>query len=145
MRPEIPAAQLDDNEAMLDDAAFAADAAAVVEEMLVGEEPRVDRRSRPRLKYRTVAKLQPGGADDENITLYTRDADPKGSGFVSNTPLAEDQEAMLNVPGPDGQPRRIACRVKRSRPIADGWFEGCVEFAGEQPVFCETRIWPQRR
>jgi hypothetical protein len=105
----------------------------------------VDRRHAPRLKYQVVATLEPvspNGPDD--VQVVTRDASAKGSGFVSNAPLPEGSRAVLHLPGPDadGEPQRIECRVRRSREIGNGLFEGSVEFLGAQPQFSETRIRP---
>ena len=109
---------------------------------------RAERRQSPRLKYQVVATLEPvaaGGPDD--VCVVTRDADAKGAGFVASGELPEGSRAVLHLPAPDGvsEPHRIECRVRRSREVANGLFEGSVEFFGEQPQFSETRIRPMPR
>lgn len=104
-----------------------------------------ERRQAPRRKYHVVATLEPvapNGPDD--VQVVTRDASPKGSGFVASAPLAEGSRAVLHLPSPDGdgEAQRIECRVRRSREIGNGLFEGSVEFLGAQPQFSETRIRP---
>ena len=112
--------------------------------------PKLERRRAPRVRYQVVATLEvdgeertrPGGLLPENRTdLHTRDLDANNSGFVSPHQLTPGESAILNLPTPTGETRRIECRVRRSRPVAEGLFEGCVEFTGgEQPVFSDRRI-----
>lgn len=107
--------------------------------------PEADRRSAPRSNYRVVGTLETVGTGDahRDVRVLTRDADPAGTGFVAEgDELGEGQRAVLHVPGPDGRTRRIECRVRRSNAMASapGWFEGSVEFIGEQPVFSDKRI-----
>ncbi len=105
--------------------------------------PQVERRQAPRLKYQVVATLEPvatGGPED--VQVVTRDADPRGTGYVSLGPLPEGTRAVLHLPDPNdgGRTQRIECRVRRSREVGNGLFEGSVEFVGEQPQFSDTRI-----
>ena len=108
-----------------------------------------ERRQVPRLKYQVVATLEPVAVGPEEVRVVTRDADPRGTGFVSSGPMAEGSRAVLHLPAPDGdgtaEPQRIECRVRRSREIGNGLFEGSVEFLGEQPRFSDTRIKPTLR
>jgi hypothetical protein len=106
---------------------------------------RAERRQTPRLKYQVVATLEPvstNGPDD--VSVVTRDANATGAGFLSSGDLPEGSRAVLHLPAPDGQgePQRIECRVRRSREVANGLFEGSVEFYGDQPQFSDTRIRP---
>lgn len=107
--------------------------------------PAVERRSAPRSNYRVVGTLETvgtGGAH-RDVRVMTRDADPAGTGFVAEgVTVPEGRRAVLHVPGPDGQTRRIECHVRRSNALSGnpGWFEGHVEFTGEQPVFSDKRI-----
>ena len=105
---------------------------------------RIDRRQTPRLKYQVVATLEPVSAAPDDVCVVTRDADQKGAGFLSSSDLPEGSRGVLHLPAPDGQgePQRIECRVRRSREVANGLFEGSVEFVGEQPQFSDTRIRP---
>ncbi len=96
-----------------------------------------DRRARPRMRYRVEATLELEG---EDLELETRDVDSQGSGFISTRRLPEARKAVLHLPTPDGGTKRIECQVRRSKPLAKGWFEGSVEFASEVPLFSERRI-----
>ncbi len=103
--------------------------------------PVPDRRQEPRQAYQVSATLEPvsnGVAND--VQVVTRDADPRGTGYVSTGEMPEGARAVLHLPTPDGRTRRIECRVRRSREIGNGLFEGSVEFFGEQPQFSDTRI-----
>jgi hypothetical protein len=103
---------------------------------------KVERRQVPRVKYQVEATLEPVAENAQDVNVFTRDADPKGTGFVSSKPMPEGSRAVLHLPPKDGQtePQRIECRVRRSREIANGLFEGSVEFLGNQPQFSDTRI-----
>ena len=103
----------------------------------------VDRRQAPRLEYKAHAKIEsvaPDGPSD--VHVFTRDADPRGTGYVSLGQLPEGSRAVLHLPDPNppGATQRIECRVRRSREVGNGLFEGSVEFVGDQPQFSETRI-----
>jgi hypothetical protein len=106
--------------------------------------PAVERRQAPRVKYQVVATLEPVAVGPADVRVVTRDADPRGTGFVSTKPMPEGSRAVLHLPAPDGdanaEPQRIECRVRRSREMGNGLFEGSVEFLGEQPRFSDTRI-----
>ncbi len=105
---------------------------------------KVERRQAKRLKYQVVATLEPVASGPEDVRVVTRDADAHGTGFVSSSPLPEGSRAVLHLPAPDGgdEPQRIECRVRRSRELGNGLFEGSVEFFGEQPQFSDVRIQP---
>ncbi len=101
----------------------------------------VERRKAPRLKYQVVATLEPVAIGPDDVRVVTRDADANGTGFVSSAPMAEGSRAVLHLPSPDGEEtQRIECRVRRSRELGNGLFEGSVEFLGDQPRFSDTRI-----
>ena len=105
----------------------------------------VERRQAPRLKYQVVATLEPVTTNSpEGVHVVTRDADPNGTGFLATGELREGSRAVLHLPGPggEGDVQRIECRVRRSRELGNGLFEGSVEFLGQQPRFSDTRIRP---
>ena len=103
--------------------------------------PAVERRQAPRQTYQVPATLEPVAFGKvEDVRVVTRDADARGTGFVSTGQLPEGTRAVLHLPAPDGKTQRIECRVRRSREIGNGLFEGSVEFLGDQPQFSETRI-----
>ena len=111
-----------------------------------------ERRKAPRVKYQVVATLEldgdrPAGAQPgpqpAACDLHTRDLDERGAGFMSPHGLTPGQPAVLNLPSPDGTVNRVTCRVSRARPVAEGWFEGYVEFEGGQATkspFSDERI-----
>lgn len=103
--------------------------------------PAVERRHAARQVYSVPATLEPVAFGKiEDVRVVTRDADARGTGFVSTGQLPEGTRAVLHLPAPDGKTQRIECRVRRSREIGNGLFEGSVEFLGDQPQFSETRI-----
>jgi hypothetical protein len=127
----------------LKDAAGVADDVSALNEAVAAP----DRRQAPRLDYQVVATLEPIAVGPDDVRVVTRDADSRGTGFVASGPLAEGSRAVLHLPSPeaDGETQRIECRVRRSRDLGNGMFEGSVEFLGEQPQFSEIRIRPTVR
>ena len=126
-----------DGVTVLDQALRAAASAAPAQ----GPTPAHERRQAPRQTYQVPATLEPVAFGKvEDVRVVTRDADARGTGFVSTGQLPEGTRAVLHLPAPDGKTQRIECRVRRSREIGNGLFEGSVEFLGDQPQFSETRI-----
>ena len=104
--------------------------------------PATDRREAPRRPYQVSATLEPVSlaGTPADVRVVTRDADPRGTGYVATGGLREGARAVMHLPTPDGRTQRIECRIRRSREIGNGLFEGSVEFIGVQPQFSETRI-----
>jgi hypothetical protein len=131
-----------------DDALCYSDPAAAQAPALPAPEPLTERRQTPRMTFKAAGTIEPvatGAAGD--VHVVTRDADPRGTGFVAAGPLPEGTRAVLHLPAPTedgtastGRTQRIECRVRRSRELGNGLFEGSVEFVGEQPQFSDTRI-----
>ena len=97
-----------------------------------------NRRRRPRRKgYRVKAKLRlfsdPPAASP--WIIYTRDADPRGLGFISPHRLPLGYGGMLEIPGPDATLLSVNCTLYRCREAVPGWYEGAVYFHREQPDF----------
>src|SRR5687767_12117077 len=62
----------------------------------------VERRQAPRLKYEVAATLEPVAPDGSpDVRVVTRDADTRGTGFVSSSALPEGSRAVLHLPDPD--------------------------------------------
>lgn len=109
---------------------------------------RPDRRKEPRYRYQVRARLELVGEDGRPVesaashTVHTRDLSSRGTGFVTSSEVAGDARGVLHLPPADGtsEPRRVACRVRRTREAGNGWFEGVVEFETPTPVFSSTRI-----
>ncbi|HEV7298924.1 MAG TPA: PilZ domain-containing protein [Tepidisphaeraceae bacterium] len=99
-----------------------------------------ERRRMPRAKYEVAATLVGTGVDGQEFTLYTRDVNAGGSGFVSPTDLQDIEAATIRIPAPDGGVRHVRCHVRRTREIGEGWVEGYVEFEEPTSVFSTKRI-----
>lgn len=102
-----------------------------------GPDPRslIDRRHLPRVPYAATAALAPADATGavRPPAIRTRDLNPLGLGFVSRQDLSVLGEAELHLPGVAGRVVRVACRVRRSRELGNGWYDGLVEFVTPQP------------
>jgi hypothetical protein len=97
--------------------------------------PRIDRRHTPRSAYQTTAWLAP--ADDTGAIrrpiIRTRDLSLRALGFRTRQDVSALGEAILRLPAATGRYIAIACRVRRSKEIGDGWFDCLVEFLKPEP------------
>jgi hypothetical protein len=97
--------------------------------------PRIDRRHVPRTSYQITAWLAP--ADDTGAIrrpiIRTRDVSPRALGFRARQDVSALGYAILRLPATTGRYIAVACRVRRSLEIGDGWFDGLVEFLQPQP------------
>ena len=103
-----------------------------------GPDPRplVDRRHLPRVTFAARATLAP--ADDTGAVrppaIRTRDLNPLGLGFTARQDLSVLGDAVLQLPAANGRLVCVACRVRRSRELGNGWYDGLVEFVVPQPL-----------
>jgi hypothetical protein len=117
-------------------------AAEQLARMFIEHPPRIERRHVSRARYQTRAWVQPydeTGAIRSPV-IFTRDLDPHGLGFIARQDLAVLGRAVLHLPACNGATVRVRCRIRRSRDIAKGWFEGVVQFDHEQLRFAVPRI-----
>jgi hypothetical protein len=96
--------------------------------------PGAERRALPRWPYRTRADLHlfsdaPGTPP---WLLYTRDASPRGLGFITPHQLSLGHGGWVEIPDHDGQRRAIHCTLFRCREAVQGWYEGALHFHREQ-------------
>ncbi len=111
--------------------------AVVPDEAMDGPDPRplIDRRHVPRVAFAARAALAP--ADDGGAVrppaIRTRDLSPVGLGFLARQDLSVLGEAVLRLPGVAGREVCLACRVRRSRELGNGWYDGLAEFVTPQP------------
>ena len=97
-----------------------------------------DRRALKRHKYRVEGwlRLFTDGPGDAARTLYTRDVNARGLGFITAHRLPLGYGGLVQLPRPDGSGGTITvhCTILRCREAAPGWFEGSVYFNREQPT-----------
>jgi hypothetical protein len=97
--------------------------------------PRIDRRHVPRTSYQTTAWLAP--ADETGAVrrpiIRTRDLNPRAMGFVTRQDVSALSEAILRLPTASSRCIAVACRVRRSLEIGNGWFDCLIEFLQPQP------------
>jgi hypothetical protein len=106
------------------------------DEPMEGPEPvKIDRRHLPRISYRTTAWLSP--ADDTGAVrrpiIRTRDLNPRCMGFLTRQDISALGEAILRLPTATSRGLAIACKVRRSLELGNGWFDCLVEFLQPQP------------
>jgi hypothetical protein len=93
-----------------------------------------DNRKRDRRELRCGATIKLF-SDGSMRTLFTRDVDTRGLGFVLKDRLPLGHGGTVELPAPDGNVLRINCTVLRCRRVADGWYEGAIYFNREQFIF----------
>jgi hypothetical protein len=102
-----------------------------------GQHTKDERREHPRSRYRTKGKLRlfsdPPRSDP--WTVYTRDVNARGMGFITPHRLPLGYGGQIDLPHPDGGVMTIHCTLLRCRVAAPGWFEGAVYFNRQQPEF----------
>jgi hypothetical protein len=102
-----------------------------------GEYPGPQRRGAGRARYRVAAslKLFSDTPQAPPWTLYVRDVNAKGSGFVTRHRLPLGYGGILTIADPSGRTARIDCTLLRCREAAAGWFEGSMYFNRDQTAF----------
>ena len=107
-----------------------------------------ERREVERAPYRAeaVLRLFSDQPDTPPWSLYTRNANQRGLGFITSHRLPLGYGGILEVYTPTGRLRKIHCTLVRCRQAAPGWYEGCLHFIREQPEFatpeeCEGCGW----
>jgi hypothetical protein len=113
--------------------------AAIVMTALEAAGGRVNRRLLARTLYRTTASLSlfADAPDAEARTLYIRDANERGMGFVTRARLPLGYGGVLRLPSPNeaSQILNISCTIYRCRLAAPGWYEGALHFNRDQHDF----------
>jgi hypothetical protein len=103
---------------------------------LEAADPRVGhaRQSRRR-RMRVIARLSlfVSPLDEGPIRLYTRDADDRHLGFITESPLPLGFGGTVELVAPGGELVSIGCLVYRCRECVPGWFEGVLNFNRSQP------------
>ncbi|HEY2585577.1 MAG TPA: PilZ domain-containing protein [Tepidisphaeraceae bacterium] len=102
-----------------------------------GRHRAADQRDGRRQRYRVRGRLRLF-SDAPHVkpwTVYTRDVDARGLGFVTPHRLPLGYGGLIELPHPDGGMMTITCTLFRCRQAAPGWYEGAVYFNREQPEF----------
>jgi hypothetical protein len=114
-----------------------ADVALVMSAMDAGRHGQtVDRRAGGRRQLRTAAALRLfANAGGPPIIVYARDVGGRTVGFLARHRLPLGYGGTIELPGPTGEPVRVACVLLRCAPAAGGWYDGCAAFNRLQPQF----------
>lgn len=106
-----------------------------------GEKVTFERRRGPyrrrRFEVPALLRLWADG-DAEPWFLYTRNAEPRGLGFITPDRLPLGYGGSLALIGPDGRALRIDITLVRCRACSGGWYEGAMTFVRPQHVFAEV-------
>jgi hypothetical protein len=100
-----------------------------------------ERREHDRLPYRTRATLKLFSDADgtEPWTLYTRDVNARGLGFITPHRLPLGYGGWIELTTPRGRKLRVNCTLFRCREAVKGWYDGALYFNREQHVFDPER------
>ncbi len=114
----------------------------ILSAMNVGQYNGATRRAYQRTPYNVRAQLRLFShlTSNQPWTLYTRDVNIRGLGFITSHRLPLGHGGMVEIPTFEllGRERRLAqiqCTVFRCRETAPGWYEGSVSFNRDQPDF----------
>ncbi|HEV7301487.1 MAG TPA: hypothetical protein VGN72_19140 [Tepidisphaeraceae bacterium] len=125
------------NTALIDATVFPREVDLIISALEAGGSGGAESRVLPRFPYRTRAELRlfSDGGGQRPWTLYTRDVNRRGLGFVTSHRLPLGYGGVLNIAAPDGRVLAVNCTLLRCREAAPGWFEGCVYFNRDQADF----------
>lgn len=100
------------------------------------DESLLNRRQQTRQSYRVRAELSlfAYGPLVPPIILYTRDVSPEGLGFITRERVTLGYNGMVKFVAPNGETISAQCAVYRCREAVNGWYEGSLTFAVEQPL-----------
>ncbi|HZL38487.1 MAG TPA: hypothetical protein VFC78_24470 [Tepidisphaeraceae bacterium] len=117
--------------------AFSAQVELILSAIETGQFSPRERRCVGRAPYRAHARLRLFSdlPDTPAWTLYTRDANARGVGFITPHRLPLGYGGLIDLAGPDGTSRSIPCTLLRCREAAPGWYEGSLYFNRHQPDF----------
>jgi len=96
----------------------------------------VDRRAGRRRSLRVAATVRLyADADRPPVVVYTRDVGGRNVGFLTRERLPLGYGGTIELPGPAGDPVRVACVLLRCSPSAPGWYDASAAFNRLQPQF----------
>lgn len=142
-----PALAAEDDDPPADREALIAKAKMILSAMAAGdgaakrERPEYERRggrfSRRRFEAPALLRLWADGEGGEPWFLYTRDAEPRGLGFVTPDRLPLGYGGSLAVTVPDGRSLQLDVTLVRCTACSGGWYQGGLTFVRPQHVFAE--------
>jgi hypothetical protein len=96
-----------------------------------------NRRYQRRMPFRVRAALRlfSDAPDTAAWTLYTRDVDRRGLGFITPHRLPLGYGGTVELYAPSGRKMNVPCTLFRCRQSVQGWYEGALSFNREQGGF----------
>jgi hypothetical protein len=93
-----------------------------------------------RRRFRVIARLSLFVAplDEGPVRLFTRDADDRHVGFLSEAPVPLGFGGNVELVAPGGQLLSAGCMVYRCRECVPGWYEGVLNFNRKQPALARV-------
>lgn len=93
------------------------------------------RLGRRRYRVRALLRLHSDAQGAPPWTIYTRDSNARGLGFITPHLLPLGYGGVIQIQTPDGRPAEIACTLLRCKEIAKGWYDGSLYFHRERGGF----------
>lgn len=113
-----------------------ADVEMMISAIEAGQRTPRDRRKRYRLAHRSVATLRLFvDGDGPSRTIYTRNADSRGVGFLSQERLPLGYGGTVELRTPSGISLTANCTIFRCCEMVNGWYEAALSFNTEQWQF----------
>src|SRR5205809_7902378 len=106
---------------------------ALVIQILAGcTTPASNRRKLARCPFVMLAQVELEDESPRRRWIYTRDANERGVGFISQEPVVEDAPATLHITVA-GEELALPCVLKRCRKVLPDWFEGAAVLGAPEP------------
>ena len=109
------------------------DVLLVMEMLARHRAPALNRRQLTRCRYVMVAQVEFAGEPGRRRTIYTRDANERGVGFVTPEPLPAGRDATLRILAPDGTELELRCALVWLEKVLPGWYEGAFQLETDEP------------
>ena len=95
--------------------------------------PSRERRKHYRTAHRSIATLRLFVDGDANPrTIYTRNVDSRGMGFLSPARLPLGYGGTVELQTPSGETLVASCTIFRCSEMVNGWYEAALSFNTEQ-------------
>ncbi len=108
------------------------DVALVIQIVAGCNTPASNRRKLARCPFVVLAQVELKDESPKRRWIYTRDANERGGGFISQEQVPQDAPATLHITVA-GEEMALPCVLKRCRKVLPDWFEGAAILNAVEP------------